>query len=95
MFAVVVMAGPPLRHIVWVHGSGAVSQVEWDADGKWRVGLRGKRPTDALLLNESAILGPCVFLIWSQDGRRRYALIDRPTMDSAMYARLRVRLRLC
>jgi hypothetical protein len=80
-FAILVLAIRPLRGILWCRGARAVTRAEWDRQGQWRIGFKDQQPTDAVLLNESAILGPCLFLIWSQRGRRRYALIDRPTAD--------------
>jgi hypothetical protein len=92
--AILVLAIRPLRGILWCRGARAVTRAEWDRQGQWRIGFKDQQPTDAVLLNESAILGPCLFLIWSQRGRRRYALIDRPTADPLLFARLRGRLSL-
>ena len=93
-FAILWLAARPLTQIVWVRGAGAATYAIWNSDGQWQVALKGEHPTYALLLNGSAILGPCIFLIWAQNGRRRYALIDRPATDPVMFRMLRGRLRL-
>jgi hypothetical protein len=87
--ATLVLAWCPLREVVFLKGRGAVRHIEWSEAGEWRIGPNNKDSSLALLLNESAVLGPWVFLIWLHEGRRKYAIVDAPTFR-AFRGRLRL-----
>lgn len=59
-----------------------------------KLGFRGERFNlqDAVLLNESTVLGPWVFLVWSHEGRRHYRIIDSLSVDPVIFRKLRSRL---
>jgi hypothetical protein len=84
------LAARPLLQWFWANEM----HVEWTADGVWHLRRAGQTLEHAILLNESAILGPWVFLIWSHGGRRYYAIIDSSSLTAVAFSALRSRLRL-
>ena len=92
--ATVMLAWRPLLEILWLRGKGAIRRVEWTGQGEWWLGIANRDLSLAILLNESAVLGPWVFLVWSHEGRRRYALIDSTCCDSHVFRTLRTRMQL-
>jgi hypothetical protein len=92
--AIAGLAVYPALQFLWTRGVHAPMRAEWTANGVWRLHLPNGRREDVILLNESAILGPLVFLIWFHQRRRRYAIIDSSSVDPVTFRMLRSRLRL-
>ncbi|HET9395160.1 MAG TPA: hypothetical protein VFO36_03810, partial [Nitrospiraceae bacterium] len=90
----VLLAWRPLLEILWQRGPGVVRRIEWTEQGEWRLGIANRDLSLAILLNESAVLGPLVFLVWSHEGRKRFALIDSTCCDSHVFRTLRARMQL-
>ena len=92
--AIVSLALQPAIRLLGQSGERAVTHVQWTASGEWRIGLGHRDPVQVVLLNESAIVGSWLFLVWSHEGRRYRALIDTATLRPDLGRPLRVRLRL-
>jgi hypothetical protein len=88
------LAWQPLKEVVYLRGTRCVRRIEWTAEGIWRIS-NGAEPFAPLRLHPaSAVVGPLMFLIWSQDGRKRWCVLDCARLDRRLWRTLLGRLRL-
>ena len=74
--------------------SRALSQIDWCADGTWRLRDGQSREWPAVLAAASRSWGRVTILVWRTETRRRWAILTPGTVGGDAYRRLRVRLRL-
>jgi hypothetical protein len=92
-WACVLLAWAPLRTILFQRGAGAVRQLVWASDGRWRIRTRAGWAS-ADISSRTAALGPWILLVWKGSNRTCYALIDAAYVSRGAFRALRGRLKL-
>lgn len=92
---VILLAGPPLRELIWLRGPRTIHRIEWSEEGTWRIWRSQGEPLEVDLLPASTVMGPLVFLFWSHAGEKHHhAVIDSSSLAPGPFRALRGRLRL-
>jgi hypothetical protein len=88
------LAWQPLWEVVYLRGPRCVRRIEWTSEGIWRIS-NGVEPFARVRLHPaSTVVGPLMFLIWSQDGRKRWCVLDCARVDRRLWRTLLGRLRI-